>query len=74
MFIGIYKKMLMALDRDDNKPIFNVPSLLKPSTARNFIAKYKELLTQANLFQKVKDISDRMETASDTEKISHLKP
>ena len=68
LFIDIYEKMLQALTSDATKTTLNVPSLLKPSTAHAFVTWYKVLLTKACLFEKVKEISDRLESASQTEK------
>ena len=68
LFFDVYEHMLQAFKCDATKLTFTVPSLLKPSTAHAFITRYKELLTKARLFEKVKKISDRMELASPTEK------
>ena len=67
LYIDLVEKWLMTQERDETKRAFNVPSLLKPSTAVKFIAKYKQLLDKANLFQKVQQISNRMEIASPSE-------
>ena len=66
-FIDFYESMLKSLARDETKPLLHVPSLSKPSTATAFIANYKALLEKSNLFDKVQQISDRMEVASPRE-------
>ena len=51
MYVDLYKKMLMTQHQDQTTALLHVPNLLKPSTVKKFIERYKALLATAGLVE-----------------------